>query len=420
MRRPQWLCGLIIWFFAALFYALDYFQHTAPSVLLKPIAGAMDISTASLGMAMAIYFPVYAVTQIPAGLLLDRFPLKWVLSCACFIMSLGLLMLAWWPNIAIVWLSRILVAAGSSFAFLGALKVADEALPKAFFPIAVGITNTIGVLGGIFGQVLLNYGIEHLTWQGALLLVGHIGVILAVILYWAIRPNEHCHSKQQVVHYYQPVLNPKAKSYLFKSWQLWALAIYAGVMVGTVVNAFSELYDVIFLEYTYQLSAQQAADVSSMIFVGIAVGGPLHGLISRGFKSHLHWMRWANISTIILFMVVVLFPSIVSVILLPVIYFLLGFFVSSMLLSFTVARNFFKKSVHGTVLAVINMTIAVSATIFQYAVGAIAQWINGGDLKTIHHESVFPLSFLVLLIPLILSALLLYLLMNRSIKVQQS
>ena len=56
-------------------------------------------------------------------------------------------------------------------------------------------------------------------------------------------------------------------------------------MVGTVVVAFGELYSVLFLHNYYGLPEQSAATVSSMIFIGIAFGGPTHGAISSLFQK---------------------------------------------------------------------------------------------------------------------------------------
>ncbi|MFZ9036188.1 MAG: MFS transporter [Francisellaceae bacterium] len=397
-KNHKVILAWFVWFLAALFYALDYFQHTAPSVLLKPIALSMDIGINQVASAMAIYFPVYAISQMPAGMLLDRYGCKWTLSLSCLIMSAGILAFALEHSMVMLWSGRILVAIGSAFAFLGALKVASDVLPKKAFPIAVGLTNTIGVCGGIFGQVLLEYFIERLTWEGALWLIGFIGIGYSLILFLLVRPRQFFADTARV-----------AKKFswhdimILKSWRLWLIALYAGIMVGTVVNAFSELYDVVFLEYTYHLSAETAASISACIFFGIAVGGPLHGVIANFIKSKKLWMIIANAATIVLFSMIILFSGILSIIELYFMYFMLGFFVSSMLLAFAVVDEIFPRKVHGTVLAVVNMTIGIAAAIFQHVVGFVSEYVNGGDIRIIHNPHTYVISFVILLVPLIAS-----------------
>lgn len=402
MRTKTLALGWGIWFIAALFYALDYFQHTSPSVLLKPIADAMDIGIDKIVTVMAIYFPIYAISQIPAGVLLDKYGCRWTLSIACMLMSLGILAFVVEPSLLMMTIGRILIAIGSAFAFLGALKVASDALPKTIFPIAVGLTNTIGVMGGIFGQLLLTYLIAKMTWLGAMWLIGYTGVIFSFVIFLCVRPQRYLPEKKIARKF------TLKDFHVLKSKTLWLVALYAGIMVGTVVNAFSELYDVVFLEYTYRVDATIAAEISIMVFIGIAVGGPLHGVIARCLGSKKRWMVIANIATIIVFSIIVLFPGLVSLAMIHLLYFLLGFFVSSMLLAFAIVDDLFPENIHGTVLAVVNMTIGISAAVFQHLVDYVSRWINGGDIKMIHNANVFAWSFLVLLIPLVISAGLLW------------
>ena len=79
-----------MWLVAALFYALDYFQHTAPSVLIGPISDSLNVPVTTIGDVMSVYFPVYAITQIPAGYLLEKYNIRYILTTACLIVSLGL------------------------------------------------------------------------------------------------------------------------------------------------------------------------------------------------------------------------------------------------------------------------------------------------------------------------------------------
>jgi len=295
MRIKKNIFGWLIWSVAALFYALDYFQHTAPSVLLRPISVSLNISVADVVSIMAIYFPVYAISQIPAGILLDRYGSKWTLSISCMVMSLGLILFATDQTLIGMFVARLIVAIGSALAFLGALKVASDVLPKPVFPIAVGFTNTICVVGGIFGQLALTYLIDKLTWQGSLWIIGYTGLIFPFVIYLCIRTGESI--KDNSINSMNKFSGKNL--YVLKSRNLWFLAIYAGIMFGTVVNSFSELYDVVFLEYTYRLGPHAAASVSSMIFLGIAFGGPCHGIIGRYTGKKL-WMTIANITTIVI------------------------------------------------------------------------------------------------------------------------
>ncbi len=159
-----------------IFYGLDYFQHTAPSVLIKPISQGMGVGVEEIAYIMNIYFPIYAISQIPADILLDKFGSKIMLSISCLVMSFGILFFIYDPTLNTMFIGRLLIAIGSAVAFIGTLKVAADVLPQNLFPVAVGFTNSIGVLGRIFGQVYIHNLVEMYDWQSALGFIGYLGI----------------------------------------------------------------------------------------------------------------------------------------------------------------------------------------------------------------------------------------------------
>jgi predicted MFS family arabinose efflux permease len=345
------------------------------------------MSVFDIGSIMSLYFPVYAISQLPAGYLLDRFGVRVVLTISCLVVSVGLFLISF-PQESTLIDGRILIAIGSAFAFLGALKTASGCLPERFFPLAVGLTNSIGVIGGILGLPFLNHLIVEFNWEIAIRFIAYFGVVLAffLLVFLSVPKNKIQENKDHFI------------THIFRDRQIWFLAIYAGIMVGTVVNAFSELYDVNFLETVLNISSQSAAQISSMIFIGIGVGGPSHGIIAKLFKQTKSWMLIACFATIISFSLIIL-SSIVdySYATMYVLYFFTGFFVSSMLLSFDVAKRSYDKSLHATIFALVNMVISLGGFIFQYLLSYLLESKLGYDA-----------SFLALLIPLLVSLILCY------------
>ncbi|MFA8449654.1 MAG: MFS transporter [Bacteroidales bacterium] len=384
--------GWMMWFIAALFYALDYFQHTAPSVLIKPIANSAGISFIDVADIMSLYFPVYAISQIPAGYILDKYGVRRILAIACVVVSAGLGLMTL-PEVGSLVVGRILIAIGSAFAFLGALKTASASLSARAFPVAVGLTNTIGVLGGILGQPFLNFLIMKFDWIKASLYIVFFGLILAVFIFMFLRIKKVKHVEAVKLDYRS----------IYRDKKIWFLAIYAGIMVGTIVNAFGELYGVSFLEDAFRLTSEKASLISSTVFIGIAVGGPLHGFIAKKFKGNHTWMIIANIGSIVSFSLIVLSALVaIPYFVLFALYFLTGFFVSSMLLAFSVARSDYPKQIHGAIFALVNMVIGVSGFVFQFMLGKMLKLFlgdYGAHLKNIAYVK----GLLILLIPLLIS-----------------
>ncbi len=403
--------GWAMWFIAALFYALDYFLHTAPGQLLLPMSKSILGSSSHtnkvvIGNILSIYFPIYAVCQIPAGYCLDKYGIKKPLFFACGLVSIGLLICTH-PSIKALYIGRTLTAIGSSFAFLGALKAASMWLPTNKMGLAVGLTNSAGtILGAILGLPILNLLIGYTNWQQALIWFAFAGFILSIIILFFLKSNMNT----------KP-LNPRKKNLLMapvsasKMLKSFFLALYAGIMVGTIVNAMGETYGITILHESLNITKTQATDISSFLFIGIAIGGPTHGLITS--KTRIKPTQWmlalcaastlcyttmiallnaapaASHSTMGMSTISLIFGSLL---------FVTGFCVSSMLLSFSWARSHYPKHTHARVFAVINMVIGACGYIFTYFVGKVEKISNLTHTELQHQLLYFTIPLLISLV----------------------
>ncbi len=371
--------SLFMWGIAAVFYGLDYLQHTVPSVLIEPISNSIGVNYIDIATIMSIYFPVYALSQIPAGYLIDKYGVKQALGWSCLTVSLGLFcMLA--PFVSTIIIGRVLIAIGSAFAFIGALKTISIWFPLKYFSLFVGITQSIGVLGGLTGQVFINHLIEISGWQLALFNIALFGVFWSIIILFLLKNTPGLASTSLSFATLTSENHKKKGDFLslIRDKNIWLLAIYAAIMVGTVMNTFAELYDVIFLKKSMHMSAQQATHITLFIFIGVGVGAPLHGIISNWFPKQSIWMRWCALMTLIFFLSIPLASmASLSTGFLVLIYFLLGFFVSSMLLSFSIARCCYPIDSHGSIFALVNTIIGFGGFLFPLVFGQIVKLLMG-------------------------------------------
>ena len=75
-----------------------------------------------------------------------------------------------------------------------------------------------------------------------------------------------------------------------------------------------------------------------------------------------------------------------------ILYFFIGFFVSSMLLSFTVAKAHYDEILYGSIFALVNMVIGICGFLFQFLLSHLLK-----------DKLDYTQSFLCLLLPLLLS-----------------
>ena len=398
-------CGIGMWLIVAIFYGLDYLQHTMPSVLIMPIAKSIQPGNPDFYITitniMNIYFPIYALSQIPAGYIIDRVGLRLTLFVASIVLSLGLLAMAL-PLVHLIVIGRVLIAIGSAFAWNAGLKAAAMYLPKSLFPFMTGLLNSIGVITGIGGMIFINHLIHIAGWEHAIHLVGIFGLVWAAVILIFLR-NRCCDDK--ALENVTNRINASAGELfrVFTDPQLWLVTFYAALITGAVMYTFAESYSVITLEKLEHVTSNKAAWLNSLIFIGVGIGGPLHGIIASQFRNKKTWISIAAFMTFISFSFLagcIYYKA--SIDILAIAYFLIGFFVVAMLLSYSIAKERFPSNVHAVIFAFINMMVMLAGFVIPMIFGALIHYSQ----KQLHMTQGLMLPIFSLLVPIFIAAVL--------------
>lgn len=355
----------IVWLISALFYAAEFFQRVAPGVIAQPLSNSFNINHETLGFIISFYFWAYGIAQLPVGMLIDKYGARLCLGVAAIAVSLGTILFAVTHALWVLALARIIVGIGSAFAFVGCLKLAHFWFDSRLFPLIVGLTNTLGVIGALFGEAPFSYLVSNVGWQEALIISAMFGIFVGILILLFVR-NRPEMTAIELQTLCRPPLWGSLKAVL-KRPQSWLISIYAGIMVAPVI-AFGELWAVEFLKSQYHLSVHVASGAVTAIFVGIAIGGPLHGLLSRYVGRLKVYMGACQLfATLALFGVILI--SGLSYIGVTLLLFAFGLFVSSMLLSFPLHTRQVGSGLSGIAIALTNMVIMIVGSIFQPLIG---------------------------------------------------
>ena len=149
-----------MWGVPACLFLFAFFHRTAPGVFAKELMQAFGATGATIGLLSATYFYAYAGLMIPAGVLLDRMGVRWVVTAGGLVMGAGTLLMAVALGSALLFDGRFPVGAGAYALFLamglvgGAFvltwPLGREVNPPELAGIAVGVVN----LGAFAGAAL--------------------------------------------------------------------------------------------------------------------------------------------------------------------------------------------------------------------------------------------------------------------------
>ncbi len=392
-RSRLWRAA-IVWGLATFFYFYDNLLQVSPSAMKPELSLAFASTAEQFGSLSAYCLYAYGIMQIPAGLLMDRFGPRRLLTFACICCALGSLMFGIATTLGEAKFGRVMIGVGAAFALIGCLKIAHHWFPANRFALMTGLSATVGFLGAVFGLSTVSKVIEILGWRASMQWGGVAGLLLSVLL-WVIikndKPNGHGH-----------VLSPHAKTVnsrellagfgeILKHKQTWCAALYAGLMYVPTL-AFGGLWGIPFLQEAHGFDRATAGVSISLIYVGWACGAPFWGFISDYYRRRNTPMMVATLATLAICLAL-LYIHPLSLGTLNVLLFTLGFFSSSFILAFAVVRESTRPQNAATAIGFTNAINTFGGAIAQPIIGKILDMnatANGVGEATV--ERVFNLS----------------------------
>ncbi len=386
--------GWFVWGIAALFYAIEFTHRVAPSVMIPHLMEGFDVQHASIGHMASFYFYAYALFQVPAGVLCDRFGVRIILTMASMVVALGSFLFSASTNFELACIARFLIGAGSAFGFVSCLKIASLWIHERLFPLLVGLTNVFGMVGAILGGKPLAGVLQILTWEEVYWAFGFIGMILSGLIFLIVRRPQDYRMPTE------PDSHPMAEGfkYVVKTPQAWVLGLYGALLVAPI-TAFAELWGVEYFKSCYGIDSTSAASLMIYIFVGIGIGGPTIGLLSNVSSKIKLWMMLGCLITIGALMSILyvdfnrIAPGVSAwlpfqlsgLTLLKVTLFVYGFTTSHMLLCFSIANRTFPKWANGAAIGFVNMMVMGCSAIFQPVIGKLID-MHFGQLSVLPTE----------------------------------
>lgn len=372
---------------AALFYCYEYFLRISPSVMAHDLRSAFHLSGASFGNLSDFYYYIYTPLQFVVGLLLDRYGTRRLLTIACFSCALGALLFGISDYYWVAAAGRLLIGFGSAFAFVGALKLASVWLPKDRFAYFAAVVTTLGMVGGMVGDLVLTELVKKAGWRGTMIDAAIVGLILAVMVFIFVR-GRHYKEKRTMTEKMDmdfPFLL-RGLVHALRKPQMWIVGVI-GALLYLTLTGFSELWAIPYFKAVHHFNSMQAASLNTAMFLGWAIGGPVIGYISDRLRTRRKIMIacafMAFVFSTALFCAPITYPYWVVYGLLL----LLGMAASGETLAFACGKELNSEKMTATSVALINAFVMLSGLIFQPLIGKALDL--GWDHKMVNGVKVF-------------------------------
>ena len=155
--------------------------------LISEVMPVMNISRTQALAYMTAFYIGYISTQIPGGLLADRFGPRLVIGSAVALQGLAVLALGFTENYQLGFLYRIICGLGAGCIYSSCLKAIVTWFSPVQRGLAIGVVMSSLTIGLALPNVIMPYLNAVMGWQGAFRSLGLFIIILAVLVLLLMR-----------------------------------------------------------------------------------------------------------------------------------------------------------------------------------------------------------------------------------------
>ncbi len=289
------------WWLALLFFLIGliaYMDRSNIAIIAKPMMEDLNMNKVQFGMLASLFSLGYALSQIPAGLLAEKFGARKIVFYALVWWSIFTGLTALVKSHGLIGLVRFLFGVGEGPMYPGNAVFNTYWFPKQEKGRAASALLAGSYFGPVIAPIVTVAIYQSLGWKAVFYIFALIGLLVAFVWY-AIgrnRPEEHSWISKEELSYIieNRTVQKKSKQTapwgkFFKNGRFWALGLQYFVVLYIVT------FFLVWLP-TYLLEARQFS-LSSMgfaaslpwlcIFITVMTGGSLSDSLLKKGKSKM-------------------------------------------------------------------------------------------------------------------------------------
>ncbi len=273
-----WLAGMV-----------NFLDRSSLAIANTTIRAELGLSGTQIGALLSVFSLVYAFSQLPAGILLDRFGTRVVLTAAMFVWSLAQTVTGLASSFSEFVATRVVLAGGEAPFIPSSVKAIQDWFHARDRGAPMGILVSSNNLGPALAPPLLTAIMLRFGWRHMLMGIGALGFLLAFAWYPLYRDrNRVAMTPADLAYLGSP---PPGAKFALREWvALFRLRTMWGMMLGFGgVNYTTWLYISWlpgYLQAARHLTLSATGWVAMIPFLGGAAGGLTSGALAD-------WMvRW--------------------------------------------------------------------------------------------------------------------------------
>lgn len=373
---------------ATLLFFYTFIQMNMLNPIGTELMHVFNINARQFGTLSSMYFYGNFILLFPAGLLLDRFSVRKIVTLALICATVGIFIFAAANTYIVAAISRFTYGLAGAFAFLGAIRLASRWFPPEKLALASGCIVTLAMLGGIVAQTPMELLSATFGWRHATVIFGIVGIIFIILVWIIVRdyPSDYKIEDPAVKNISALGFWKSIRMVVFNHYN-WLGGLYT-TLINLPIFLLGALWGSMYLTQIDLLNRTQAANVDAMLFAGTLVGAPLVGWISDKIKLRVLPMFVGAIISLAVILVII-YAVHLSFPILMTLFFILGLITSTQVLSYPTITELNSPLVTGSAISIISLLLMASAFVCQPFFGWLMD-LNWNHL-TVHGFKVYSL-----------------------------
>lgn len=392
----------------AIAYFFVYFHRTSTAVMSQDLISSFNIEATSLGLLSSMYFYPYAIAQLPAGILADKWGARKTVALFVAIAGVGSIIFGMAPSFEIALVGRAIVGFGVAFIYVPIIRILADWFKRDEFATYSGVLLAVGNAGSLASAAPLVLLIGLMGWRNSMYSVGGMSIFIGILTYLIVRnkPEEiggvsiaEIEGRNISKVASKSIGTMEAIKNICKNYNFWTTVIMLSFMYGTIMG-FQGLWANSYVMTVYNMTREQAGNLLSIIPIFMIIGCPLSGVIAdKIIKSKKTVVLLGCILYTLTWIPLVFMTDSIGLGMLKVLLALYGFFGGFFVVVYANLKENIDLSMAATATGMLNTFVFLCGALFQQIMSAIiAKNTINGVINVQGFKSAFIFCFVALLI----------------------
>ena len=376
-------------------YTVSQFLRTSLGVLSPNLMHDFNINPNNMGLLGGVFFLSFAIFQIPAGILIDKYGPRKIMSSVIIFAVLGSIIFALSNSFYTLLIGRVLMGLGCSICLMGSLVLITRWTDSDQFSKLAGIILAVGGIGGLLATTPLSYFSELFGWRLSFWLATAVTFCVMLLYYFILEDRKN----ELILNRSNETISLKNLLFILKE-RNFKFMIPMSLMSYSSLVVILGLWGAPYLKDIHGLDTVERGKILMLMAISWNVGSFVFGRLRSIFGNYKNVVIFGATGVIILLFILSIITEI-NIIYLYILFCILGFFGAFSVALISHYQVLFDKEYMGRALSTANFFNFGGVFFVQWLTGKII-YLMGGDSTGAPIEA-YRLAFLFVAILLVIS-----------------